>query len=349
MRNIAILSLSLILLGAGCFGSGSSSGGSDGGVFKTTTSGEEWGQAVIVPTAQGIGTLATSNILNMEMDPQDNSYLYIGTRSNGMLFSEDSGLSWRQPEHGDLREGLIFNVEVDPTDVCTVYVAKGSRLYATSDCMRTFDSEVYVDNRGVSVVQIAVDWYDNNNVWIGLGNGDVLKSTDAGGTWRTVLKTGEEISEILINNQDSRSVLVSTFESGIQKTTDSGESWNRVEGNLEDLKAADEIFSLIQTSDSSTLLIASSYGLLRSEDFGSTWEPLELVTSPGQITIRAVGMDQENPDTIYYASNATFYRSLDGGKTWDTERFPTTRVPRVMLVDPVDPTVLYVGVATASE
>ncbi len=349
MKNISLLSLSLILLGAGCLGNSSSSS-SDGGVFKTANAGQEWTQTVVVPTSAGIGTLATTDVLNMEMDPQDHQYLYLGTRSSGVLYSEDGGASWRQPRLSALKEGLVYKIEVDSTNVCKVFVAKGARLYATDDCMRSFDSEVYVDNRaGVSVVQVAVDWYNPRTLWIGLSNGDVLRSGDAGRTWTTVLKTGEEISGFLINKTDSRQVLVSTFSDGIWKTMDTGGSWEEVEGGLKELKQSGKVYQMVQSEDSGVVIAASQYGLTRSLDFGSTWEAIALLTSPGQVAIRAVGIDTQNPTSIYYAANATFYKTTDGGSTWDTEKLPSSRVPRALLVDPEDAGVLYVGVAAATE
>lgn len=350
MKNLSIISLSLLFIGAGCLGGSDSSSSSDGGVFKTVDAGQEWGQIVVVPTAAGIGTLSTTDVLNMEMDPQDNDYLYIGTRKSGMLYSEDAGASWRQPRFSALADGLIYKIEVDPTDVCKVYVAKGARLYATDDCMRSFNSEVYVDNRsGVRVVQVAVDWYNPRMLWIGLSNGDVLRSADAGRTWTTVLKTGDEISSFLIHNSDSRQVLVSTFRDGIYKTTDAGENWKEVDGGLSDLKKSKDVYQMIQSKDSGVVIAASQYGLTRSTDFGSTWEAIALLTSPGQVVIRAIGIDEENPTVIFYASNATFYRTTDGGITWDTEKFLTSRIPRALLVDPEDSSMLYIGVASATD
>lgn len=349
MKRLGILALSLMLVGAGCFGGSTSSTG-DGGVFQTANSGEDWTQTVLVPTSAGVGTLATTDVLNMEMDPQDDSFLYIGTRQNGMLYSDDAGISWRQPRFSALTDGTIYGVEVSPDDVCTLYVAKGSRLYRSTDCMRSFDDEIYVENRGgVSVVQVAVDWYATNTVWIGLNNGDVLKSEDAGNSWRTVLKANDEISEIMISNTDSRKILISTFDDGIYRTTDGGTEWDQVNGGLDELKRADRVNAMIQSADSDVVLIATEYGLVSSDDFGETWTALNLVTSPGEVNIRAVGMDHENPSVIYYAANGTFYRSSDGGNTWDTERLATSRTVRAMLVDPEDSSILYIGVATNTE
>lgn len=348
MKRLFFLLILPIFLGAGCFSS-SSSGGSDGGVFKTVTAGEEFAQAIVVPTAAGIGSLATTNVLNMEMDPHDSNFLYIGTRSNGLLYSEDAAASWRQPREAAMREGTIFAVEVDPTDACRLYVAKGSRVYSSSDCMRTFESETYVDARGVNVVQIEVDWYDSETIWIGLGNGDVLRSDDAGNTWRTMLTTGQEVSDILISNDDSRQVLVSTFKTGVYKTVDKGSNWENIKGEIDDLKEADRVFQMRQTDDSGLVLLSSIYGLFVSTDFGSTWDALDLITSPGEVYIRAIGLDPTNKNIMYYAANGTFYRSNDAGVTWDTERLATTRVARDMLIDPSDSAVVYIATATASE
>jgi len=269
----------LILLGAGCLGGSSSSGGADGGVFKTTTAGEEFAQAIVVPTAAGIGSLATTNVLNMTLDPHDPNFIYIGTRSDGMLYSDDAAASWRQPRVAEMRDGTIFSIEVDPSDVCTLYVAKGSRVYSSTDCMRSFESETYVDARGVNVVQMEVDWYDSETIWIGLANGDVLRSDDEGKTWRTLLTTGQEISNILISKDDSRQVLVSTFKTGVYKTVDKGSNWENIKGELDDLKEADRVYQMRQTDDSGLVLLSSIYGLFVSEDFGSSWDALKLLTN----------------------------------------------------------------------
>jgi photosystem II stability/assembly factor-like uncharacterized protein len=349
MKTFFLVLFSLILVGAGCArGNGGST--TDGGVYKTINSGQDWSQAIVVPTAAGIGTLATTDVLNMEMDPQDRSFIYIGTRQNGMLYSEDSGASWRQPRASALKEGLVYKIAVSPLDSCTVYIAKGPRLFGTDDCMRTWDSEIYVDSRAeVGVVQIAPDWYDKNVIWIGLSNGDVLKSADAGRSWRTVLTAGKEISTILIHNKDSRNVLVSTFNKGVYKTRNSGDDWEQVEEGLEDLKKADRVFSMTQDKGSQVVIAATAYGLHRSRNFGDSWEAIGLVTSPGQVEIRALGLDANDADTIYYAANGTFYSSKDSGATWSTDRLPSSRVPRGMIVDPADPSVVYVAVATATE
>lgn len=352
MKKIFFITLAVIvLLGAGCsqFG-GKGSKAPDGGVFKTTDAGKTWVTANVVPTAQGIGTLATTNVISMEVDPQDIGMFYLGSRESGVLYSDDATASWRLPRQTVLKEGTVFAVEVDPFDRCTVYIAKGSRLYKSTDCLRTIDDETYVETRaGVSVVRLALDWYTQGTIWIGLSNGDVFKSTDAGKNWKSVLKLGKEVSQILVNNKDSRQVLISSSTLGFQRTSDGGDHWEKYAGDASKLNGAQLVDSLTQNSDSSIVLAATKYGILRSKDFGLNWEPLKLLTSPGQVLIRAVGISPKDANTIYYAVNSTFFHSSDGGQSWQTQKFPSARIPRTLIIDPKDPAVVYVGVAEAIE
>lgn len=341
--------LLFVFLGAGC-SFGQKTIGNDGGVLKTVNAGKDWVQSSAVPTAKGIGTLTTTNVINLEMDPSDSSVIYASTREDGFLYTDDSGISWHQPRSSSFSSGTVFDVQTDPKDVCTVYVAKGQRLNKTTDCMRTFDSEVYVESRSeTNVTHIAIDWYDSRNIWIGLSNGDVLKSIDSGKTWMTVLRTGEEISNVLINNKDSRSVIVSLYRGGVQKTSDGGSTWNDSSPDQKKWKGSKQVYSVVQNQDGGAILLASQFGLLRSNDFGSTWEEVKLVTSSGQVQIRAVAFNPLNANTIYYATQGTFYKSVDGGVTWKTEKLPSTRIPRSIIVDHKDGNVIYIGFAKAIE
>ncbi len=350
MLRLSTILFSLVLLGAGCWNLSSKNTLPDGGVFKTVDAGSTWTQVVSVPTSQGMGTLATSDILNMEIDPSDKFFLYAGTQGNGLVYTEDGALSWRLPRQEALRDGTVMNVEIDPGNSCVAYIAKANRLYKTSNCMRTFDDETYVETRAeIFIVQIAVDWYTKGTVWIGLNNGDVLKSTDDGKSWKTVLKMGDTISEILLSNKDSRQVIVSGYKKGMQRSVDGGDQWEKVESQMKELTKASYVHALSQTKDGGTLIAATQYGLLRSTDFGLTWEPMSLLTSSGQVLIQAMAIAPKDPNIIYYVTPGTFYRTSDGGQTWQTQKFPSRREPRALLIDPDDASVLYVGVTTPKE
>jgi photosystem II stability/assembly factor-like uncharacterized protein len=334
----------IVLTGAGCFGGVGKSTANDGGVFKTANGGTSWAQQAAIVSGNGVGSIATADILALAMDPQDSKAIYAGTKAGGMIYSLDGAATWQQARHAGLREGGIAAIAVDPTDVCTVYVAKGSRLFKSSDCLRSANPDAYVETRaGVTVSSIAVDWYDSKIVWIGLTNGDVLKSEDGTATWQTSVSAANKITAMLVSNADSRVVLLATAEEGFYKTIDSGATWTQIKDSLKELRNATKVASVVQDKAGATLLAATSYGLIRSKDFGSTWEGLQLLSAPGQVQIPAVAIDPANADTIAYAAGSAFYRSIDGGIKWTTTKIPSTRLPTTLLTDPTDPTVYFLG------
>jgi photosystem II stability/assembly factor-like uncharacterized protein len=155
------------------------------------------------------------------------------------------------------------------------------------------------------------------------------------------------VTDILINQNDSRTVLVGTATKGMKKTNDGGTVWEAAD--VKGLTGGAMVYDLIQSKDSGTVIAATKYGLLRSQDFGATWSPIKLVTAAGQVHIQAIGMDASNPDVLYYATTATFYKSTDGGATWQTGKLPSNRLPRAILVDPSNAAMLYLGLATETK
>lgn len=346
-----LLLLPLIALtGAGCFGGSGKSSSADGGVFMTVNGGAGWTQQTTILSANGVGSIATTDVLSIAMDPQDSKVVYAGTKTAGLIYSLDGATTWQQARNPGLREGLVSSVAVDPKDVCTVYVAKGQRLFKSSDCLRSANPDAYSETRsGVNVATVAVDWYDPSIVWIGLTNGDVLKSEDGGSQWQTSTSAGEKITGILVGNADSRVVLVSTAGAGFFKTVDSGATWTQVKDALKDFKNSAKVASVVQDKAGGTLIASTSYGLLRSKDFGTTWEGLQLLSAPGQVVIPSVAIDPSNADVIAYAAGSTFYRSVDGGIKWATTKIPSTRLPTAVLADPTDPAVYYLGFLAPSK
>ena len=353
MKRAALLVplLSLTLLGAGCsipgLGGGQTAKGPDGGLWRTADAGGHWAQAVVIPGPKGNGTLANTNVLAFEQDPSDANVSYVGTRENGMFVSEDATASWRQPYASVLRSGAVTDIAIDPKAACTIYAAKGTRLIKSTDCLRSVDDQAYVETRQkVNVSAVQVDWYNPGVVWLGLDNGEVLKSADGAKTWRTAVNAKGVVTSIRVSNADSRIVLVGTTTNGFFRSVDGGATWKNDTEGLKNFRNGTKVLALSQDKSGSTLVAATGYGLLRSGDFGATWEGLTLLTAPGQVVIKALAVEPGNAQHISYATVGTFYRSLDGGKTWNTQTLPSTRVPETMRIDSANPSIIFVGVSS---
>lgn len=97
---------------------------------------------------------------------------------------------------------------------------------------------------------------------------------------------------------------------------------------------------------------SASGGLWKSVSGGIAWKPIfdDQVTS----SIGAVAIQQSNPDVVWVGTgegnprnslNGGYgvYKSLDGGQSWQSMGLENTRHIHRILIDPVDPDIVYVG------
>ena len=196
------------------------------------------------------------------------------------------------------------------------------------------------------IADIAVD-SDNPNIWyVGVGSGNVWKTTNSGTTWKPIFeKYGSySIGCVTIDPNNSNTVWVGTgenvggrhigFGDGVYVSYDAGGSFKNM-----GLKESEHISKiLVDPRDSNTIFVASQgplwspggeRGLYKSTDGGKEWK---LVLSKGKWTgVTDVVLDHENPDVMYAATHQRhrtvwalmntgpetgIYKSTDGGETW---------------------------------
>lgn len=354
----AIILFSFFFLSACSISTNSSSNkGIDSSVFLSLDGGNSWNEATRQADSSSTRSISDINVNNMTFDPQDNMAVYLGSRKNGLYYTYNVGrYGWIKAE--DLPNGLVEDVKVDPKDKCTVYVAISNRLYKSNDCSRSFKQVYFDNNLEVAVKAVAVDHYNPNNVYIGTSRGEIIKSMDAGLTWRTIYRLDDGISEIVISPLDSRLAFVGTMRNRIYSFNvgSNGPTQNQEEiernfavSNWQDLNVVLKDYNLGRTfrdfvvSGDGLMFIATNQALLRSPDNGITWEKLSIIQPEKEAVINALAVDKQNSDNIYYVTNTTFFRSSDGGKTWATKSLPTSRAGSALLVDHRNPNVLYLG------
>ncbi len=339
----------LILTGAGCLGSSSSSG-SDGAVWRTSDNGSNWTQLSALPSSSGVGSIAGVNVTSIEIDPNDSSVYYIGTESNGLFYTYDDGTTWQRPEDDRVRSGEVLDIEVSADNICTLYALKSDRILKSNTCGREWES-VYSETRSDEhLTAIVIDWYDPENVWVGSTAGDILKTENAGSTWSTLYRINDEITGFLVSNGDSRIVLVGTEGNGIFRTEDGGSTWAHFEDDLKDnFKNSHKIYGFAQNKSGSTIVLNSKYGLLTSSDKGATWDDVDLLTAGSEVRIWSVAIDPNNGKNIYYATEEIFYTTTSGGDAWQTEDIPSARAPKSMIVHPASTDYVLVGFAAEED
>jgi photosystem II stability/assembly factor-like uncharacterized protein len=282
-------------------------GVASGGLFKTTDSGVNW-----VPITDGkIPLGSTGCVAVADSDP---NVIYLGTgsdgvRSNvstgrGVYKSIDGGQTWKFL--GLYNAGQIGAVRIHPTNPDIVWVAAGGDIFKPND------------ERGI------------------------FKTTDGGQTWKKVLFVSDSVGAMDIELQPDNPAVVYAWMSrlerkpwtiisgsrdgGFYKSADGGEHFTKIttglpgeligKANLAVTAAKpDRVYALIEAKPGG--------GFYRSDDSGQSWTQMNsqsgLIQRPFYYT--TLGADPSNADVVY-AGAESFFKSVDGGKTFTIFRTP---------------------------
>lgn len=114
---------------------------------------------------------------------------------------------------------------------------------------------------------------------------------------------------------------------GLWKSTDAGNSWSTNTDLLPNIGVSSIV---IDPSDPDIMYIATgdgdagdtyTIGVLKSVDGGLTWNTTGLTYNVSQMqAVRKLLIHPSNTDTLFAATNAGIYRSLDAGNTWTNVR-----------------------------
>lgn len=303
-------------------------GGSGAGVWKTTDYGTHWENV-------SDGFFATPSIGAIAASQNDANIVYVGTGSDGLRSnvitgkgvykSVNAGESW---EHIGLENaGQIGAVEIDPRSDNVVWVAAIGQafgdnpergVYKTTDGGQSWKRVLYKSDRvGFSDLELLP------------GNPDVVFAT----AWRTQRKPWT-----IISGGPSE-------DGGLYKSVDGGDSWRRITEGLPGglIGRMDLAISPADSSIVYALVEAPGEegGLYRSTDQGESFEQVsdneDILQRP--FYFASIDVDPKNPD-IVYAMAVNFYKSVDGGASWEELDTPHAD-NHDMWINPDDPA-LYV-------
>lgn len=380
------------------------------GVHISTDDGLTWYQSNTgIDTASG-ATGDSVPIFSLTVDPHNPEILWAGTDQNGRIYkSIDGGSTWEAKDQGVIHEHEILlsfrGFTVDPRSSNIVYamgetqlpgnnvwgLGVGGVIYKTTDggesWERIWNGDIpssltrymWIDPRDPEILYVSTGIFDRGAVGEGdpgtdsdpFGGLGILKSTDGGGTWRTLGKENgldflyigslymhPENPDVLlaaaghVASEPAMAQFIDNNHSpmGVYRSSDGGENWDQVLVPSEELGQA---FSAVDVcpSDPDIVYAGSDAAVYRSEDGGLTWSKMSGGFGGwGPTGIRAgwpIDMQCDPDDTNrVFANNYSGgnFLSEDGGRTWVNASTGYSGAQLINLaVDPHNPARVFVG------
>ena len=284
---------------------------------------------------------------------------YFGSTGGGVWKTTDGGQSWKNISDGFFG-GSIGAVAVSDWDQNVIYVGGGEKtvrgnvshgygMWKSTDAGKTWNHIGLDDSYHISRVRIHPKNSDlvyaavMGNLYRDTEERGVYRSKDGGETWERILfaNAGAGAVDLILDPSNPRILYASTWKirrtpyslssggegSALWKSTDGGDSWTDITGN-DGLPGGtigiigvtvspanpDRVWAIIENEKG---------GVFRSEDGGETWAK---VNEDRNLRQRAwyysrIYADPNNEDMVY-VMNVQFWRSKDGGRTFESFRTP---------------------------
>ena len=294
--------------------------GNDGGIYRSTSSGDSWTKLYDQPTNQ---------FYAIEIDYQNPQRLYGGTQDNGTLRTVDGDPDdWERIFGGD-----GFYVVVDPTDPNTIFCEyQWGNAYKSTDFGYSWDwalNGVDDGDRRNWSSPIVMDPSDNETLYFGTYR--VWKTTDGGDWWNAIsadLTNGSSggstfgtVTTIAVAPTNPDVIYVGTDDSNVWVTQNGGVlSWTNVSATLPNRwvtrVAVDQTDPTIAYATFSGLRWNENIGhVYRTENAGASWT--DITGNLPDAPINALAVDPDLPSVLYAGSDVGCFYTKNLGADWE--------------------------------
>jgi photosystem II stability/assembly factor-like uncharacterized protein len=324
----------------------------NGGVWKTTDSGNTWFPVFDDQDTGSVGAIAVA--------PSDPNILYVGSgeglqrpdlsTGDGVYKSTNAGRTWT---HLGLRDAQqITAILVDPKDANRVFVAAEGHPYGpnaergvfrSTDGGQSFEKVLYKDeNTGAADLAFdstnaqtvfAVLWAARVAPWeirsgesfVAAGSA-LYKSTDGGSTWSQLTKglpTSADgglgrIGIAVAPSQPSRmyATVEAKKDAGIYRSDDAGESWQQVNSDHRIGGRGPGAMGIAVSPDNPDVIYVANTTTWKSSDAGKSFVGFK--GAPGGDDYQRIWISAENPDIIALTADQGAIVSVNRGATWSS-------------------------------
>jgi hypothetical protein len=219
-----------------------------GGVAVSTDGARHW-----IVSNRGMEESAITHVLMDPKSPKGRRTLYATAFGRGVYKSTDNGASWTPANKGlaaDSHKQLFaWRLTLVPDGTLYLVVARRSERGAIGDLD---DGALYRSTDGaLSWTRVAlpagtngpngltVDPENAKRLYLsawgvmrpdGDTGGGIFLSTDAGASWRSVLKDAQHVYDVTVDPRDPKRLYACGFDQSAFRSSDRGETWQRIRG-----------------------------------------------------------------------------------------------------------------------
>jgi photosystem II stability/assembly factor-like uncharacterized protein len=302
---------------------------------------------------RSIGPALTSGrIADLAVHPRDPNTWYLAAASGGVWKTTNAGISWT-PLFDSQGSYSIGCLAVDPRNPLVVWVGTGENnsqrsvsygdgLYKSTDGGTTWENvglknsehiaRILIDPRDSGIVYVAAQ----GPLWAPGGDRGLYKTTDAGKTWKQVLKISENtgVTDVVMDPRNPDVLFAAAYqrrrhvwtlidggpESALYRSGDGGASWKKLEKNglpKEEMgriglaissSRPDVIYAMVEAAN-------KAGGFFRSTDGGGNWTKMGDYQPTSPQYYQKIFADPANPDRVY-AMDTFMQVTEDGGKSF---------------------------------
>lgn len=351
-------------------------GSTGGGIWKTEDYGYNWNNV-------SDGYFATPSIGSIRVYQSNPDIVYVGTGSDGLRSnviagkgaykSDDAGKSW---QHIGLKEaGQIGAVIIHPDDPDLVYVAAIGQpfqpnsergVYRTKDGGQSWEQVLYLsDTVGAVDLEFAPDdpqtvyaamWRAERKPWTiisggqqsgGRQSGGIYKSVDGGDNWQKITEGLPQgligKADLAVSDADPERVYALVEapgqEGGLYRSDDRGESFYLVSNKDGILDRPFYYCNVGANPLNADVVFVNSTRFYKSTDAGESWKTMSTPHGDNH----DVWFNKNDTSIFIQSNDGGANITLNGGKSWSTQRNQPTAELYQIEVDDQYPYWIYAG------
>lgn len=295
--------------------------GNDGGVWKSTNSGNSW--------INCNATLTVTQNYNIALHPTDPNRVIGGTQDNGTAEKQTSGVPWPQILSGD--GGFAAYDFTTPTRRYTTYVYLNVYRVISS---ATDITGPWGSDPANFIAPLAMD--PNNSRTLLGGTNRIWRTTnaDSTATWTAISTStvggGGTINAIAVAIGASNTIYAGNSAGDVHVTTNAS-TWNNRSTGLPTGDISDIVLDPADPAVAYVSYYNSTGGrVFRTENFGVSWTN-RTGALPAGVSAKALAVDWRfDPPDLHVGTGSGVYESNDGGATWTKDG---TDLPNVNIGD----------------